>query len=94
MLRLSELRGDYSHLDCGRYSCCCLRPYGFGWGGNRICKYYGTFCASIEDMIKYDFSGKDRYNLPLSFEQRLHRWVKHVLAKKTAMRDLEMKFSQ
>jgi hypothetical protein len=45
-------------------------------------------------MIKYDFSGKDRYNLPLSFEQRLHRWVKHVLAKKTAMRDLEMKFSQ
>jgi hypothetical protein len=44
-------------------------------------------------MIKYEFSGKYSYGLPLSFEQRLHRWVKHVLAKKTAMRDLEMKFS-
>jgi len=93
MYRLCELRPDYSYPHCGGYSCRCLRPYGFRWGGNRICQYYGPMFASVDDMIKYDFREKYKYRLPLSLEQRLHRWVKHVLAKKTAMRDLEMTFS-
>jgi hypothetical protein len=80
---------------CKGNTCFCERPYGFKRGGNKICWTYGPNGATLDDMIKYDFRNRCYYaNLPAykdpppSLGERLRTHVEHILAKKTAMRDL------
>lgn len=94
---LRELRyGPPERMQCRGCYCNCPPPYGFGRKGNKICWSYGPNGATLEDMIAYDFRTRCFYNNlppykepPPSLGNRLRDHVLRILAKKTAMRDLD-----